>query len=282
MVLFKKETFIALGFCGAVVATTPLLSNAQMTDTAQWNQGQAELQKQLTPGMAHDSYRKKIEEMGYKITSTNYNNPDYLEYEVVKGDQTWEVQIDLDDNTRKATKIDIAQNVWKTDATTAALEQAQNASRTAAGADTVAGSTIKNQRTTELRNNQYSDRDRTTTDELVRELDALPVGHDKEYYKNTLRQRGYEITKINKDDSDELELEAVKGGHSVQLEIEFDEDNMRSTEVDASTLWAESESTTRARETQEPTLGSRTSSDDRTSLNHDNDRRLNDRSSEQD
>jgi uncharacterized protein YmfQ (DUF2313 family) len=282
MVQFKKETLIALGFCGAVAVTTPLLSHAQMTDTSQWNQGQAELQKQLKPGMTHDSYRRKIEEMGYKITSTNYNNPDYLEYEVVKGDQTWEVQIDIDDNTRNATKIDISQNVWKTDATTAALEQAQNASRTAAGADTVAGSTIKNQRTTELRNNQYSDRDRTTTDELVRELDALPVGHDKEYYKNTLRQRGYEITKINKDDSDELELEAVKGGHSVQLEIEFDEDNMRSTEVDASTLWAESESTTRARETQEPTLGSRTSSDDRTSLNHDNDRRLNDRSSEQD
>lgn len=39
MVQFKKETLIAIGFCSAVVAATPLLSNAQMTATAQWNQG---------------------------------------------------------------------------------------------------------------------------------------------------------------------------------------------------------------------------------------------------
>jgi uncharacterized protein YmfQ (DUF2313 family) len=264
---YKTKTLVALGFCGTLAAAMPLTSSAQMTDSDLWNQGQAELQKQLPPGMAAENYRNKLEQLGYKITSTNYNNPDYLEYEIVKGDQTWEVQIDVDDNTRKATQIDIAQNVWKTDATTAALEQATRSSRTAASAtdNTPMGTRADNRRTMAMRNNQYSDRDRATTDQLVRELNALPVGRDKEYYKNTLRQRGYEITKVNTDDSEELDLEAVKDGNSVQLEISFDDNSGRSTEVDASTLWAESESTTRAREAQERG-GSRSMSDDRSSM----------------
>jgi hypothetical protein len=243
-----------------------------MTDSTQWNRGQAELQKQLSPGMAAESYRNKLEQLGYKITATNYNDADYLEYEVVKGDQTWEIQIDVDDNTRKATQVDIAQNVWKTDATAAALEQAAASSRMATTDDAARGTDADNRRVMTKRNNQYSDRDRATTDQLVRELDALPVGHDKEYYKNALRRRGYEITKVNTDDNDELSLEAVKNGNSVQLDISFDENNARSTEVDASTLWAESESTTRTRESQErsdyrtPADRTSTSRDDRSSM----------------
>lgn len=265
MTQFTKKTFVALGFCGTLAATLPLTSSAQTADASRWNQGQAELQKQLPPGMDAGSYHGKLEQMGYKVTSTNYNNPDYLEYEVVKGDQTWEVQIDVDDNTRKATKIDIAQNTWKTDATTAALETAQRTPHAAAPGATIGDA---DRRAMKMRNNQYSDRDRMTTDQLVRDLDALPVGHDKEYYKNTLRQRGYDISKINKDDSDELDLEAVKDGNSVQLEIDFDENSARSTEVDASTLWAESEATTRTREAQERMPDTRTSPD-RTSMSRD-------------
>jgi uncharacterized protein YmfQ (DUF2313 family) len=210
--------------------------------------------------MAADGYKEKLKQLGYKITSINYNNSDYLEYEVVRGDQTWEVQIDVDEDTGKATEIDIAQNVWKTDETTAAVQQGQDLSRTAAtGTGVVSGDTAR--RTRNMRNNQYSDRDRSTTDQLVRELDNLPVGRSKEFYKNTLRQRGYEITKVNKDDSDEMSVEAVKNGNSVQLDISFDENTAQSTEIDASTLWAESESTTRTREAQERSLDSRTPSD---------------------
>jgi hypothetical protein len=255
MVQFTTKTLVALGLYGAMAAAMPLTSSAQAADSELWNQGQAELQKQLQPGMNPESYGKKLDQMGYKITSTNYDNPDYLEYEIVKGDQTWEVQIEVDDDTRKATQVDIAQNVWKTEETEAALERA-----TATGGDG------EQRRTMRMRNNQYSDRDRATTEQLVRELEALPVGHDKDYYKKALRKNGYEITKVNTDDGDELSLEAVKNGNSVQLEISFDENNAQSTEVDASTLWAESESTTRTREAQERKLDSR-SSPDRTSMN---------------
>jgi hypothetical protein len=262
----KTKTFMVLGFVGTLVTAVPFTTsaNADVTSSSSWNQGQAELEKQLPPGMPADSYRGKLEQLGYKVTSTNYNNPDYLEYEIVKGDQTWEVQIDVDEDTHKATKVDIAHNVWQTDATAAALRQAQDVSRnTTAGAST----TNTKNRTASMRNNQYSDRDRSTTDQLVRELDALPVGHDKDYYKGQLRQRGYDITRINKDERDELQLEAVKDGHSVQLEVAFDENTGRSTDVDASSLWAESASTTRARQSQERTHDARMSSD-RTSMNN--------------
>lgn len=269
---FKTKTFIVLGLCGTLGAAVPLTSSAQITGSAQWNQGQAELQKQLPPGMTADGYKGKLKQLGYKITSINYNNSDYLEYEVVRGDQTWEVQIDVDEDTGKATQIDIAQNVWKTDATTAALQE--DLSRTAATETGVASDDpTTTRRTMNMRNNPYSDRDRSTTDQLVRELDTLPVGHNKEFYKNKLRQRGYEITKVNKDDSDEMNVEAVKDGNSVQLDISFDEDTAQSTEIEASTLWAESESTTRTREAQERTLDSRTPSDRTPDINRDDDRR---------
>ncbi len=60
--------------------------------------------------------------MGWKITSVNYDKTDYVEYEIVKGDQSYEVQIDVDKNSHKATKIDVATNVWKTNATKQALK----------------------------------------------------------------------------------------------------------------------------------------------------------------
>jgi len=270
---YYTKNLLTMGLFGALTLAVPLTTVAQMTDTAEWNQGQAQLQKELVPGMAPETYRQKLEQLGYKVTATNYNNPDYLEYEVVKGDQSWEVQIDVDDEARKATEIDIAHNVWQTDATRAAIREGQRTARTSTTGvgDAAATGTSESRRVMPKRNNQYSDRDRADTGELIRELEALPVGHDKEFYKSALRQRGYEISKVNKDDADELELEAVKDGNSVQMEVEFDENNGRSTKIDADTLWAESESTTRTRETQERNLDSSPTTDRRSQMNSDTD-----------
>lgn len=274
---YYTKNLLTMGLFGALTLAVPLTTGAQTADTAEWNQGQAQLQKELVPGMTPETYRQKLEQLGYKIAATNYNNPDYLEYEVVKGDQSWEVQIDVDDEARKATEIDIARNVWQTDATQAAIREGQRMARTSTtGAGTATGmgaaaaiDASETRRVMPKRNNQYSDRDRADTDELIRELEALPIGHDKAFYKSTLRQRGYEISKVNKDDADELELEAVKDGNSVQMEVEFDENNGRSTEIDADTLWAESESTTRTRETQERHMDSSPTADRRSQMNSD-------------
>jgi uncharacterized protein YmfQ (DUF2313 family) len=232
----------AVCLAGTLALTAPAVVGAATDSSERWHEGQADLQKNLPPGQSVDVYRKKLDELGYKVTSTNYNNPDYVEYEIVKGDQTWEVQIDVDENTHKATKVEVASNMWKTDATKQALAHATPAAENS--------STYSENRRTALRNNEYSDRDRTTTDQLVKELEALPVGHDKQYYKETLRQRGYDIARIDKDSSDELKMEAVKNGHSVKMDVSFNEDTGKSTKVDASSLWAESESTTRTREAQ--------------------------------
>jgi len=124
MKTFFNRAKWAFYLAGSLALAVPATAGAAMTESGEhWNQGQAELQKNLPPGQPADVYRRKLEELGYKVTSTNYDNPDYLEYEVVKGDQTWEVQIDVDDNTHRATKVDIAKNMWKTDATKAELER---------------------------------------------------------------------------------------------------------------------------------------------------------------
>jgi hypothetical protein len=49
--------------------------------------------------------------MDYKVTSVNADRPDYAEYGIVKGNDTYEVLIDFDKNSGKATKVDVAPNI---------------------------------------------------------------------------------------------------------------------------------------------------------------------------
>jgi len=83
------------------------------------------LEKALKTGESKQSYRSQLEKMGYKITSVNADKPDYVEYEIVKGNDTYEVQIDFDKNSGKATKVDVTSNLWQADATDKALSQRQ-------------------------------------------------------------------------------------------------------------------------------------------------------------
>lgn len=81
------------------------------------------LEQALKTGEEKAFYRRELEKMGWKITSVNYDKPDYVEYEIVKDDTSYEVQIDIDKNSRKAAKVDVAYNAWQTDATEKALRQ---------------------------------------------------------------------------------------------------------------------------------------------------------------
>jgi hypothetical protein len=232
MKTIKAKLFGISSLSGAIFLASSLAVSAA-SDNERWNMGQAELQKQLAPGMPAADYRKKIEGMGYKVTSTNYNNADYLEYELVKDDMTWEVQIDVDDATKKAEKVDVTMNTWKTDATERAL------GRTVASDDKP------------VYRNPYSDRDRTSVSRLIKELEAMPVGQTKQFYKDELKKQGYEIGRINTDDTVELSLEAVKGANSVELNVAFNEENGKSTNVDADSIWFESQATSDMRHRQE-------------------------------
>lgn len=231
MKLARTKFFRASSFCSALLLAGALNVSAA-SNNEMWKQGQAELQKQLAPGAAAADYRKKIEELGYQVTSTNYNNKDYLEYEIVKGDMTWEVQIDVNDQTNKATKVNVVTNAWKTDATERALGRNITSSKP-------------------MYSNPYSERDRVSVSRLIKELEALPVGKTKQFYKDALAKEGYEITRVNNDDVDQLSLEAVKGANSVELNVSFNEKTGKSTSIDADSMWFESEATSEARHRQE-------------------------------
>lgn len=240
---FLNKAKVVVCLAGALALTLPAVASARSASSERWHQGQADLQKNLPPGQPADVYRKKMEDLGYKVTATDDKKANYEAYELVKGDQTWKVKINVDDSTHKATKVNVTSNMWKSDATKQELERqkvARSTSNSTAMHNTAAD-----------RNDQYSARSRATSDQLINELKSLPVERDKQFYKEALRQRGYDIARIDKDEKDQLELEAVKNGHSVKMDVAFNSDTGKSTKVDASSLWTESESTSRTREAQQ-------------------------------
>src|SRR5215831_16619039 len=89
----------------------------------------ARLEQALKTGEEKDFYRRELEKMGWQITSVNYDKPDYVEYEIVKGQSTYEVQLDFGKNSLKANKVNVAYNLWKAEATNKALKQNQEHAR---------------------------------------------------------------------------------------------------------------------------------------------------------
>jgi hypothetical protein len=90
-------------------------------DRTQAKDDKQKLKQTLKTGEEKDFYRRELEKMGWQVTAVNHDKPDYVEYEIVKGDSTYEVQIDFDTNSHKATKVEIATNLYKADATEKAL-----------------------------------------------------------------------------------------------------------------------------------------------------------------
>jgi hypothetical protein len=177
------------------------------------------LEKALKTGEQKDFYRKELEKMGWQISSVNYDKSDYLEYEIVKGNDSYEVQIDLDKNSSKGTKVDVTTNAWKTDATENALK---NGKKVAYPQKTTANPT------------RYSDRDRmkSSKDEEDKLEKALKTGEDKDFYRKQLEKMGWKITSMNYDKPDYVEYEIVKGDQSYEVQIDFDKDSRKATKID--------------------------------------------------
>ena len=180
---------------------------------------EAKLEQALKTGESKDFYRRELEKMGWQITSVNYDKPDYLEYEIVKGDDSYEVQIDFDKNSNKATKVDVTMNAWKTDATENALANRKKVvypNRTTADPE------------------RYSDRQRMTSakDSEAKLEQALKTGESKDFYRRELEKMGWQITSVNYDKPDYLEYEIVKGDDSYEVQIDFDKNSNKATKVD--------------------------------------------------
>jgi uncharacterized protein YmfQ (DUF2313 family) len=181
-----------------------------------------QLERGLKTGEEKDFYRRELEKMGWQITSVNYDKPDYLEYEIVKGKSSYEVQVDFDKNSHKATKIDVATNVWKTDATERALRD---------------GKKVDYPNKTTANPSRFSDRDRMKTakneeDSLEKQL---KTGEQKDFYKRQLEKMGWKVTSVNYDKPDYVEYEIVKGDATYEVQIDFDRNSHKATKVDVTT-----------------------------------------------
>lgn len=223
-----KSTVLLLG---VLALTVPLLTWAA-TEVELQKEGLAYVEKHLPPGQRAEGYRAKLEASGsHVVTEATYNNPAYVDYELVKETHAWEVQLNVDQAVRKATKVNIGNKVGMAEAT----KQARPDEDRLIFKDPPEDS------------NRYSDQNRARTERVVAELEALPVGRDKPFYREALQKRGYEVTAINADSREVLNLEAVKNGQSVRFTVDFNDKTGKSTKVGASKLRWEAEATRAAR-----------------------------------
>jgi uncharacterized protein YmfQ (DUF2313 family) len=177
------------------------------------------LEQALKTGEEKSFYRRELEKMGWQITSVNYDKPDYLEYEIVKGDNTYEVQVDFDKNSHKSTKVNVAWNAWQSDATKQALKEHKK---------------VEHPNKTTANPSRFSDRDRMKSGKNEKEKleQALKTGEEKAFYRRELEKMGWKITSVNYDKPDYLEYEIVKGDSTYEVQVDFDNNNHKSTKVD--------------------------------------------------
>jgi uncharacterized protein YmfQ (DUF2313 family) len=177
------------------------------------------LERALKTGESKDFFRKELEKMGWQITSVNYDKPDYVEYEIVKGNDTYEVQIDFDKNSNKATKVDVALNAWQTEATDKALKDKKK---------------IAYPNKTTANPERYSDRDRMKSGKNTKEKleQTLKTGEGKDFYRRELEKTGWKVTSVNYDKPDYVEYEIVKGDDSYEVQIDVDKNSNKATKID--------------------------------------------------
>jgi hypothetical protein len=204
---------------GALALGVPAVSLAEPVG---WYEGEERLEQHLLPGKTPADYRQKLQDLGYTITATNYNTPDYVEYEVVKGDRTYEVQIDVDDSTGKATGIDIAANLWKTERTQATVDF--------------------NEEMAALNDPNYimvitpiytvDTRERSAMEKMVRDLEQVPAGLSKGSYHNALEERGYQVLDSAKK-NDRTQFRVAKEGREALVHVRFNEETNKAEQVNA-------------------------------------------------
>ncbi|MEZ5659867.1 MAG: hypothetical protein R3E83_15445 [Burkholderiaceae bacterium] len=163
------------------------------------------LEEQLKTVSTRDGYRAAIEKAGYMITSINKNDRDELEYEIVKGDHSYEVQLDFDDGAPRASSIDVASNLWRAESTERAMED-------------------KNYRPSGVmfdkdRGAAYSDRTHVKdwSQEKERLERMLTTGMTVKDFTGALQREGYMVTSINDREPDYLEFEIVKAKKSFEV-----------------------------------------------------------------
>jgi len=247
LIAIASATAFASGFAAAQTssssAVTPSM-NRQSTATgmsadqkrertAAWKGEKDQLEQKLRAAKVRADYAKILESNGYRISAINADKKDYLEYEVVKGDHSYEVQLDFDKGAAMATKVDVSANMWRADATKRMLKDSNYKHPGALVADP---------------KGRYSDRQhmKSWTDEKDRLEKSLPLNMKAAEYKPKIEQMGYKITAVNDREKDYVEYEIVKGENSYEVQIDIDPNSGMARKIDVtSNLW-EAEATDKA------------------------------------
>ena len=90
-----------------------------------WTDEKDRLEKAMPGNLKVGEYRGSLEALGCRVTLFNERGPDYMEFEIVKGNNSYELQINVDPNSRTARTIDVTSNFWEADTTDAATDWAE-------------------------------------------------------------------------------------------------------------------------------------------------------------
>lgn len=214
----------------AIAVNSDHMAYSDRANMKNWSNDKEAMERDLVKGHDKAWYTKAIADHGYQITSVNVDKPKKVEYEIVKGNQTYEVKIDFDKANGMAKDVDVTTNMWRADATKRAM--AGNKVPTATGY-------VKG-------NESYSDRGymKAWTNDKDRLEKQLGTGHERGYYLAELKKMGYQVTSTNDNDKDYVEYEVVKGNNSYEVQVDFE--NAKSTKVDVATNLWKSEGTEKA------------------------------------
>lgn len=215
----------------AVPADKGVMNYSDRDQMKSWTGEKEKLEQALKVGASKADYMKVLADNGYTITAINRDTAGYVEYEVVKGTQSYEVQIDLDKKTSMGSKVDVDRNQWRADATKEAMR---------GGKAVMASKPLAN-------GEAYSDRanNKGWTAQKEKLEQGMVLGKDVAYYTGQLKKMGYQITSTNDKEKNYVEYEVVKGRDTYEIQLDLD-DAGKARKVDVTTNMWQSDATEKA------------------------------------
>lgn len=239
LIAVASSTLLATGLAQAADTNTATTAHStRMTDREMAKSGymkadRGQLQQKLRAGKTRADYEKILKDNGYRISAINEDTKDYLEYEVVKGGSSYEVQMDFKNGAAQASKVEVELNMWRAEATERMMKDDNYQHSGALVADS---------------KGRYSDRRymKVWTDEKDRLEKALPMNLKPAEYRSRLEGLGYKVTAVNDREKDYVEYEIAKGENSYEVQIDLDTRTGTARKIDVTSNFWEAEATDRA------------------------------------
>ena len=219
----------------ATAAPSTRMTDREMAKSDYMKADREQLQQKLRAGKNRADYQKILKDNGYRVSAINEDTKDYVEYEVVKGGSSFEVQMDFDKGATQATKVEVANNMWRAEGTERMMKDEKYMPTTALAVDPKSRSSDR----------RYM---KSWTDEKDRLEKAMPMNLKAADYRSKIEGMGYKVTAVNDREKDYVEYEIVKGENSYEVQINLDSKTGMASKIDVtSNLW-EAEATDRATE----------------------------------